>query len=151
MDPKYAKKTTTLANGSTRCYYYKTLNGSKTRVSSEEYKKHMSRKKKGGECASPQPGEPVKRFVDCVKAEKAAWCEDYPNKSEEYRSAELEKYGRQCEISDAEVEWCKAYPQYAEQDPEYGEQYKGHYLALCSKIIDASSGGAKSKKSKSKK
>lgn len=43
----YSKKTTTLANGSTRCYYFKQVPGTKekVRVNAEEYKKNKTPKK----------------------------------------------------------------------------------------------------------
>lgn len=49
---KYSKKKTTLANGSTRCYYYKTDLDTriKVRVKADEYKRHVDppRKQRGG-------------------------------------------------------------------------------------------------------
>lgn len=150
MEPKYSKKTTTLANGSTRCYYYKTVNGTKCRVPAEEYKKHAGRKKTGGACAEPRPGEPSTSiaYVDCVKAQKA-WCDDYQNQSQEYRERELEKYGEECSISDEEVKWCKEYAEYAKNYPEnaHGKE-KDHYDKLCSRIQFAAGGKSKSKPKK---
>ena len=62
---KYSKKLTTIANGQTRTYYYKTYaNGVKVRVTGDEYKKnHKTTKTKGGD-AEPEPTyDPVNRCL----------------------------------------------------------------------------------------
>jgi hypothetical protein len=118
MEVKYSKKSTTLANGTKRCFYYKTRHGVKTRVPADEYKMHCAKtKKKGGEygqcfkptkiedlgnvtagttCCDPVPGDNAymtwyPKCKSAVAAKKQEWC-DYYNTADDSYKAQFKDY-----------------------------------------------------------
>ena len=57
---KVYKKTITMKNNKKRTYYYKKdTNGLQTRINAETYKAYVNSKKRGGQIAIPNPGDPL--------------------------------------------------------------------------------------------